>query len=96
MQTTSFPPFAIHEQFAQIPTTLGKYRGPTSRSSNKNVHSLQSSNYFLHLKTCPKSNVTHLKHLCCCWHEEEQNENAIAIRFDLQQLLGTSATNAKV
>jgi len=25
MQTTSFSPLAIHEQFAHIPTTLGKY-----------------------------------------------------------------------
>jgi hypothetical protein len=44
--------------------------------------------HFLHIKTCPKSNVTYLKHLCCCWLEEEQNDNAISISFDLQQLLG--------
>jgi hypothetical protein len=72
MQTTSFSSLAIHEQFAHIPSTLGKYHGPTSRSSSNNVHSPQSSSHFLHIKTCPKSNVTYLKHLCCCWLEEEQ------------------------
>lgn len=79
MQTTSFSPLAIHEQFAHIPTTLGKYHGPTSRSLSNNVHySPQSSSHLLLIKTCPKSNVTYLKHLCCCWLED-----AISISFDL-------------
>ncbi len=47
MQTTSFSPLVVHEQFAQI---------------NNDVHSIKSSSHFLHLATCQKSKVICITH----------------------------------